>query len=593
MLEIGSVVDGKYKILNKIGQGGMSVVYLAINEAANKPWAIKEVRKDGTKDFEVVRQGLIVETDMLKRLNHPNLPSIIDVIDRDDTFLIVMDYIEGRSLADVLKETGAQPQEYVIEWAKQLCDVLGYLHSRKPPIIYRDMKPSNVMLRPDGNVTLIDFGTAREFKNTAMVEDTTCLGTQGYAAPEQFGGHGQTDARTDIYCLGATIYHLVTGHNPAKPPYEMYPIRQWNQHLSSGLEQIILKCINKDPEKRYQSCSELMYALDHFEEMDYEYRRGHKRRLFAFGATLALSLGLFVTAGFMSHKESSTLADSYDSNFREAKEAPEKPEFKEAAKAALASDGSNIEIYNLILDRYENDFQDNESENDLTSAEYKEILDLISPQIDEELKKADPVSYYKFCYRFGVDIWANVENSNSYAVSWLSKVQEYDGDDADSDNERMFHTADTFIKINEAYSKSSKSDQNENDRSGSDNTMTQNASFSYADYWKNLEEVYNDTILHKGIVEKNTQLYVYKKILHEIWDDNTRGYFIKDLKDGKTKLRTMVDNISKQLNDTKVFDETVGDYSKSLHNRIKDSVDIVYDKLNRVEMDSTTESTEE
>ena len=93
MLEIGSIIDGKYKILNKIGQGGMSVVYLAMNERANKQWAIKEVRKDGVKDYEVVRQGLIAETDILKRLNHPHLPSIIDVIDREDTFLIVMDYI--------------------------------------------------------------------------------------------------------------------------------------------------------------------------------------------------------------------------------------------------------------------------------------------------------------------------------------------------------------------------------------------------------------------------------------------------------------------------------------------------------------------
>lgn len=106
------------------------------------------------------------------------------------------------------------------------------------------MKPSNVMLKPDGNVMLIDFGTAREFKSTS-VADTTCLGTQGYAAPEQFGGHGQTDARTDIYCLGATMYHLITGHNPALPPYEMYPIRQWNPMLSSGLEEIILKCTQK------------------------------------------------------------------------------------------------------------------------------------------------------------------------------------------------------------------------------------------------------------------------------------------------------------------------------------------------------------
>ncbi len=141
MLQIGSIIDGKYKILNKIGQGGMSVVYLAMNERANKQWAIKEVRKDGVQNFEVVKQGLIAETDLLKKLNHPNLPSIIDVIDGDGTFLIVMDYIEGKSLNSILQEQGAQKQEDVVEWAKQLCDVLGYLHSRKPPIIYRDMKP--------------------------------------------------------------------------------------------------------------------------------------------------------------------------------------------------------------------------------------------------------------------------------------------------------------------------------------------------------------------------------------------------------------------------------------------------------------------
>ena len=164
MLEIGSLVDGKYKILNEVGRGGMSVVYLAMNEKANKQWAIKEVRKDGIRDFEVVKQGLIVETDMLKKLRHPSLPSIIDVIEDEDTFLIVMDYIEGNPLSSALEEFGAQPQELVISWAKQLCDVLGYLHSQNPPIIYRDMKPANVMLKPDGNVTLIDFGTAREFK---------------------------------------------------------------------------------------------------------------------------------------------------------------------------------------------------------------------------------------------------------------------------------------------------------------------------------------------------------------------------------------------------------------------------------------------
>ena len=272
MLEIGSLVDDKYKILSEIGHGGMSVVYMAINEKANKTWAIKEVRKDGVLDFESVRQGLIVETDMLKKLKHPHLPSIVDVIEDDNSFLIVMDYIEGNALDTILQEYGPLPQEYVIEWAKQLCDVLGYLHSRTPAIIYRDMKPANIMLKPDGNITLIDFGTAREYKEKNLA-DTTCLGTIGYAAPEQFGGMGQTDARTDIYCLGTTLYHLVTGHNPSEPPYEVKPIREINPSLSGGLENILLKCVQKNPDERYQSCAELMYDLEHYDEVDDIYQK--------------------------------------------------------------------------------------------------------------------------------------------------------------------------------------------------------------------------------------------------------------------------------------------------------------------------------
>ena len=107
MIQIGSLVDGKYKVLGKIGQGGMSVVYLALNERANKTWAIKEVRKDGVQDFATVRQGLIAETNILKGLNHKYLPSIVDVIDDGESFLIVMDYIQGKSLKEILKETMA------------------------------------------------------------------------------------------------------------------------------------------------------------------------------------------------------------------------------------------------------------------------------------------------------------------------------------------------------------------------------------------------------------------------------------------------------------------------------------------------------
>ena len=242
MLEIGSLLDGKYKILNEIGHGGMSVVYLALNERANKTWAVKEVRKDGGNDTTVVSQNLVAETEMLKKLDHPNLPSIIDVIDKDDSFIIVMDYIEGNSLQHLLDNHGRQNPDRVVEWAKQLCDVLGYLHSRKPPIIYRDMKPANVMLRPNGDVSLIDFGTAREYK-LASTGDTTWLGTRGYAAPEQFGKMGQTDGRTDIYNLGATMFHLVTGIAPVGQDTLVHPIGEViPQYAGSGLEEVILKC---------------------------------------------------------------------------------------------------------------------------------------------------------------------------------------------------------------------------------------------------------------------------------------------------------------------------------------------------------------
>ena len=161
------------------------------------------------------------------------------------------------------------------------------------------MKPSNVMLSPDGKkVTLIDFGTAREYKSQ-NIADTTCLGTIGYAAPEQFGGQGQTDARTDIYCLGATLYHLVTGQNPCEPPYEIKPIREWNPALSEGLEKIIMKCTQKNPDDRYQSCSELRYDLDHYEELDAKTRKKQAGKLKIFISMLVASV-VFLLGGFVS-----------------------------------------------------------------------------------------------------------------------------------------------------------------------------------------------------------------------------------------------------------------------------------------------------
>jgi len=405
VLEIGSLVDGKYKILNKVGQGGMSVVYLAMNEKANKQWAVKEVRKDGIKDFEIVKQGLVAETDILKKLSHPNLPSIVDVIDTEDSFIIIMDYIQGNSLNRALDEYGAQPQDHVIAWAKQLCDVLGYLHTRTPAIIYRDMKPANIMLKPDGNVTLIDFGTAREFKEKNLA-DTTCLGTVGYAAPEQFGGMGQTDARTDIYCLGATLYHLVTGMNPCEPPYEIKPIREINPSLSSGLERIIQKCTQRDPNDRYQSAAELMYALEHYEEIDDIYRKKQKGKLFKFLTCVILTIIFAATSvwGFLAAENKKS--ENYDyilANASSASDYYEAIVTDTSRTEAYLGNGDNKGLIEFLI-----------SDGELTSEE-SSVLNKLKGGLEktdmwgysttvyvlDELKENDPEGYEEVCYQIG------------------------------------------------------------------------------------------------------------------------------------------------------------------------------------------------
>lgn len=286
---IGTVIEGKYEIQKEIGRGGMSIVYLAMDRRLHKPWAVKEIRKKGSdKKNEIIINSLWTEANLMKRFDHPYLPRIVDIIENDKTLYIVMDYIEGESLDKIIKAYGPQPEEMVIEWGKQLCEGLSYLHAQEPPIIYHDMKPGNIMLKPEGNIKIIDFGIAREYKIKNQ-EETTVLGTKGYAPPEQYSG--QTDIRSDIFSLGMTMYHLVTGIDPrGGTPYA--PVRQWNPALSEGIEWIIDKCVQPAAENRYQTCKEVLYDLEHPEWMTKTFQKKQRRK----SRELFLSLGLGVVA---------------------------------------------------------------------------------------------------------------------------------------------------------------------------------------------------------------------------------------------------------------------------------------------------------
>lgn len=429
MLEIGSLVDGKYKILSEIGRGGMSVVYMAINEKANKTWAVKEVRKDGKMDFNTVRQGLMAEIETLKKLKHPNLPSIIDVIEDDDSFIIVMDYIEGRSLDKIIEENGAQPEAYVVEWAKQLCDVFGYLHSRTPPIIYRDMKPANVMLKPDGNIMVIDFGTAKSYE--IDLGETTGIGTIGYAAPEQYigSGLGRTDARTDIYCLGITMYHLLTNIDPCKNLISDKSIRAVNPALSHGLDAIIQKCTQYQPADRYQSCAELMYDLENYEILEPLYKKKQKRKLGVFFLTVLMSV-IFAVSGFMTNYVASQKAtDTYETKLYEASKSVNYDEKLELYKECIAipNKAGEKDAYLGMIQA----FKDND---DVFTQSEANLLTKYIKNNKAELQ-SNPDSYTEICFETGKLYWYYYQGENAssasdeftgaiYAVEWFSDVPE-------------------------------------------------------------------------------------------------------------------------------------------------------------------------
>lgn len=382
MAEIGSVIDGKYEILREIGHGGMSVVYLAMDTHLNKQWAVKEIKKKGSgKNDEIIVNSLLAEANLMKRLDHAALPRIVDIIDNGVTIYVVMDYIEGESLDKILNEYVAQPEELVIGWAMQLCDALAYLHAQKPPIIYRDMKPANIMLKPEGNIKIIDFGIAREYKEQSLA-DTTVLGTKGYAPPEQYSG--QTDARSDIFALGMTMHHLLTGIDPRSG--EAYaPVRMWNPELSEGIELIIDKCVEPAPENRYQNCSDLLYDLEHPDLITRGYKKRQKRKVAAFMAAAGMTVVFFLTGTVCT-----TIAKNINNSNYEILVSPSTAtalnEKIDSYKRAIAIYPERTDAYMCMLEAYEDEGRFGKEENDEFLALYnanKDTFDHTTSEVAE------------------------------------------------------------------------------------------------------------------------------------------------------------------------------------------------------------------
>lgn len=257
----GKVLQSRYEILHMLGQGGMGTVYMARDlRLKGRSCVVKKLRDDfyRDEDRQKAQEFFQREMEVLAELDpeQPNIVRLLDYFTENSDFFLVMDYVQGNNLHVMLhQERAGEPftEETVLKWSQQICDVLIYLHSQTPPIIYRDLKPSNIMIDVKGSVKLVDFGIARR----VQTGENTHVVSAGYSPPEQYWG--SADVRSDIYSLGATMYFLLTGRDPEA--LHVCSPRAVNPDVSEGLDRLVQKCTSQDITERYQSATDLWEAL--------------------------------------------------------------------------------------------------------------------------------------------------------------------------------------------------------------------------------------------------------------------------------------------------------------------------------------------
>lgn len=359
MAEVGAVVGSRYTILTQIGKGGMSTVYLAMDTTLNKQWAVKEIRHiEDHSQRDVIIHSLISEANLIKTFDHPAIPRVVDLIEEEGSLYIVMDYVEGSTLQRIIDTKGSQGESEVVSWGVQLCDALDYLHNRKPPIVYRDMKPSNIMITPEGLARIIDFGIACPMPPAEgpLPEGYQAqLGTKGYAAPEQYDSLGRVSARTDVYGLAAVLYVALTGKPIGDEPYRARPLRQAIPDASEGLERVLQKAMQKDPEQRFSNCAEFAYALEHYTEHDAARQKTLVLKWRAFCTACIVAVVCLVGAGTATAANAITLNSDFNHQMQLAAQASN-DDFAESHYVTAADIRPNdTRPYHGLIERYQSD----------------------------------------------------------------------------------------------------------------------------------------------------------------------------------------------------------------------------------------------
>lgn len=417
VMKRGDVLADKYEVLKIIDTGGMSRVYIVMDLTLNKYWAIKEIVIDGSKKSTIEFKSLMTETKIMKGLDHPYLPRVVETMEDPKNLYLVMDYVDGHTLTDVIKSEGSLPQNKVLKWMKQLAVACKYLHDSNPQIIYRDMKTDNVMLQTNGDIKLLDFGASRYLVNKESWR-TTPLGTRGYAAPERYGSKAKFDVRSDMYELGMTFYHMLTGFDPSKDPDGVLSMTELRPEINGGLVEIVNKMTKFKPEDRYQSMDDLLYDLENYKELDKDYIASVSKKLKTMAVVGLASVVMFGLGGVSALADSAIKSKSFEEKIEEARYLGDTALAIEASQVIRGS----VEPYDVMLGIYTRD-------GELTDVEDVELRSAIASNSSELSKSSnygqlayDLVETYLY---YGSNLSNQVEQLNR----WIGVSLENNSDD--------------------------------------------------------------------------------------------------------------------------------------------------------------------
>lgn len=346
MLAVNEIFNQNYRIIKSVGHGGMGTVYLAVDISDQTKWAIKE---------EVITEQnkklLFSEADLMAKVSHPAFPKFRSKLELDGFLYIIMEYVDGSTLGEIIKEKGIIAEPQVIDWFKQACEALLYLHGLETPIVYRDFKPSNIMLDSNGKIRIIDLGIAQEYREGGAKVEVAVL-TRGYAAPEQYNKRYKLDERTDIYALAATMHYMITGKDPNKPPYEFEPARKLKKSTSRAIECILKKCLQPNPDKRYASAKLLLSDLRRMDEIQKQLVSRVKRQRFVVSGILGLAIISFLIVYIVNLNIQTKMIEEYYAYLEQAAEATTLEEAQFAASLAINMSPDNPDAYILYASLY-------------------------------------------------------------------------------------------------------------------------------------------------------------------------------------------------------------------------------------------------